>query len=456
MKRLLILFLAVLQITTAQTVDQKMKSSEILELTLDAAIDKALKNNWDIKYSEKEMQKAEEQINEAYASAFPRIDFAGRYTRNIKLPVLFIGPNTAFNNTDQTQTFEIGAKNNFDASVSISQVIYSQKVNTAIQIADEYAEMSKEGNAYAKQDIILAVKKAFYTVLLMEQLVEVTGKNYEVAKANYENVSAMFKQGVASEYDNLRAEVQLANTTPALTQTKNNLAMAKNLIKNITAIDVNQEISLKGKFSYEELPQSTIDEMSITAVYNHPAVKQLAIQASLLDKNVTIEKSEYYPVLSAFGQYAFQSQDNTFQFKNYNWAKTFMVGVNLQYTLFDGFRRGARIEQAIIDKEKVEITKNKLIDGLKIQVLQAKLNMEEAKKRIKAQEKNLEQAEKTLKIAQSRFKNGVGTQLELIDSQAALAFANTNYAQAVYDYLIAKAEWENVVSLNIVNESKQN
>lgn len=456
MKQLLILFLAALQIITAQSVDQKPKSGEVLELTLDAAIDRALKNNWDIKYSEKEMQKAEEQINEAYASAFPRIDFAGRYTRNIKLPVLFIGPNTAFNNTDQTQTFEIGAKNNFDASVSISQVIYSQKVNTAIQIADEYAQMSKEGNAYAKQDIILAVKKAFYTVLLMEELVEVTGKNYEVAKANYENVSSMFKQGVASEYDNLRAEVQLANTTPALTQTKNNLAMAKNLLKNIAAINVNQEISIKGKFNYDELPQSTIDEMSITAVYNHPAVKQLAIQASLLDKNVTIEKSEYYPVLSAFGQYAFQSQDNTFQFKNYNWAKTFMVGVNLQYTLFDGFRRGARIEQAIIDKEKVEITKNKLIDGLKIQVLQAKLNMEEAKKRIKAQEKNLEQAEKTLKIAQSRFKNGVGTQLELIDSQAALAFANTNYAQAVYDYLIAKAEWENVVSLNIVNESKQN
>ncbi|MDP3445290.1 MAG: TolC family protein, partial [Ignavibacteria bacterium] len=122
MKQLLILFLAAFQFMSAQTIEDKIKPNEILELTLDAAIERALKNNWDIKYSEKEMQKAEEQINEAYASAFPRIDFAGRYTRNIKLPVLFIGPNTAFNTSDQTQTFEIGAKNNFDASVSISQV----------------------------------------------------------------------------------------------------------------------------------------------------------------------------------------------------------------------------------------------------------------------------------------------------------------------------------------------
>jgi outer membrane protein TolC len=80
--------------------------------------------------------------------------------------------------------------------------------------------------------------------------------------------------------------------------------------------------------------------------------------------------------------------------------------------------------------------------------MQAIMNMDEAKKRIDAQSKSLEQAEKAQKIAQTRYKNGVGTQLELIDTQAAMTMAHTNYAQAVYDYLVAKAEWENAVSLS--------
>jgi outer membrane protein len=444
-----ILLLLIIQIPVLCSLqDTQLKADDTkvtLIITLQEAINLALQNNWDIKLSEKEIQKANEQINEAYANAFPRLDLKGNYTRNIKLPVLFLPPNTAFNPTDQTQTFELGASNNWDASITFSQVIYSQKVNTAIQIADEYAELSQMGNQSIRNDIVLGVKKAFYGVLLMQDLVKVSKQGFEVAKVNYENVAAMYKQGVVSEYDFLRAEVQLANTSPMVTKMENNLEMAKNLLKNILAVDVATPINVKGEFVYEELPQNMIDEMSITAIYNNPSVKQLGVQVSLLGKNITIEQSEYYPTLAAFGQYAFQTQDNTFKFKDYQWAKSFMLGVSLQYTLFDGFRRGARIQQAIIDKEKVEIAKKKIEDGVKIRVLQAKLGMDEARKRIKAQEKSLEQAEKALRIAQSRFKSGVGTQLELIDGQAALTIAHTNYAQAIYDYLSAKADWENVV-----------
>jgi outer membrane protein len=419
----------------------------LMELTLKDAINLALQNNWDIKLSEKEIQKANEQISEAYANAFPRVDVKGNYTRNIKLPVMFLPPNTSFNPTDQVQTFELGASNNWDASVTLSQVIYSQKVNTAIKIADEYAELSRAGNQSVRNDVVLGVKKAFYGVLLMQELVKVSRHGYDVAKANYDNVSAMYKQGVASEYDYLRAEVQLANSTPMLTQMENNFEMSKNLLKNILALDVQTPIKVVGEFVYTELPTSILEEHGINSIDANPLVKQLGIQASLLDKNITIERSEYFPTLAAFGTYAYQTQDNTYNFKDYLWAKSFMVGLSLQYTLFDGFRRGARIEQATIDKEKVELNKRKLEDGLKIRVIQAMNGMDEARKRIKAQEKSLEQAEKALTIAQSRFKNGVGTQLELIDGQAALTISQTNYAQAIYDYLSAKADWENVVAI---------
>ncbi|MCX8011146.1 MAG: TolC family protein [Ignavibacteria bacterium] len=429
------------QIATAQ-----IQNSPIV-LTLKDAISIALEKNYDMLLAEEEIKKSEKQINEAYSNAFPRIELSGQYTRNIKLPVLFIPPNTPFNPSPKTLTFELGSANSYNAGLSFSQVIYNQKVNTAIKIASEYADYSKYGERNTRNQVIHNVKRAFYSVLLMQELLKVSKQSYEVAKANYENVSAMFKQGVASEFDFLRAEVQLANVQPMLIQTENNLELSKNLLKNLLAMDINQPIEVKGEFVFEDVPKEVVDELSQNAVANHPMVKQLMIQSSLLDKNITIERSEYFPTLAAFGQYQYQTQDNTFNFKNYTWAKSFMLGLHLSYTIFDGFRRGARIQQAEIDKQKVEIAKLKLEDGLKIQVLQARMKMEEAKKRIYAQEKSLQQAEKALKIAQSRYKNGVGTQLEIIDTEAALTMARTNYAQAIYDFLIAKADWENAVSL---------
>jgi outer membrane protein len=68
--------------------------------------------------------------------------------------------------------------------------------------------------------------------------------------------------------------------------------------------------------------------------------------------------------------------------------------------------------------------------------------MEEARKRIEAQQKSLSQAEKALQISQTRYRSGIGTQLELLDTQVAMTLAKTNYSQAIYDYLTAKADWQ--------------
>ena len=424
------------------------QNKDTLYLTLHDAVSRALENNWDVKLSEKDIQKAQEQIDEAYANAFPRLNLQGTYVRNIKLPVLFLPPNSAFNPTSQTQTLELGSKNSYDAALTLSQVLYSQKVNTAIKIAGEYADYASLGKKATEQQIILTVKKSFYTILLTRQLVKVAYQNFNAAEANYNNVSALYKQGAASEYDFLRSEVQVANVKPMLIQAQNGLELSKIALKNILNIGLEQPIEILGKFEFKKLEPEVMEEAGFNAVNNNPLVKQLRVQESLLDKNIIIQRADYFPTLSFFGQYDFQTQDNTYRIKNYKWVETFMIGLRLDYTLFDGFGRSARIQQAIIDKEKVDLGRRKLEEGIKVQILQARKKMEEAEKKIGAQEKSLQQADKALKISETRYKSGMGTQLEIIDTQAAYTFAQTNYSQAIYDYLIAQADWEYYVSIN--------
>ena len=93
-------------------------------------------------------------------------------------------------------------------------------------------------------------------------------------------------------------------------------------------------------------------------------------------------------------------------------------------------------------------TKSKTEESLKIGLLQASLKMNEALDRINAQKKSVEQAEKALKIAETRYKSGVGTQLEILDTQNALSQTRINYEKSIYDYLIAKTNWEKLLGTN--------
>ncbi len=418
-----------------------------LVLTLDKAVSLALQKNYDIRLAQLSLEKAGEQVTEAYSGAYPQLNFNGQYTRNLKIPVLFLPPNTPFNPTPNTETFSIGAKNSYNLGISLSQSIYDPRLGTAISIAKKYSEYSDLTVESAKDDVIAQVKESFYNVLLSKKLVEVNQEGYNVAQANYENTGALYKQGAASEYDYLRAEVQLANVKPSLIEAKNNLQLAKNALKNLLALELNSTIDVEGEFEVENVSPDLIKQSNDILNEKNPMLRQLSLQKLILEENVSIEKAAYLPSLSAFGNYSWQAEDNTFTFSNYNWANVFTVGLQLSVPIFQGFKRDARIQQAKIDVENLEVTKNKTEAALRIGLLQSKLKMDEALDRINAQKQSVNQAERALGIAQTRYKQGVGTQLEILDTQNSLTQTRINYEKAVYDFLIAKTEWEKVLGI---------
>jgi outer membrane protein TolC len=429
------------------TAAQELSQTPVV-LTLDKAISIALRQNRDVMIAEQDRYRADAQVGEAWAGALPQISINGAYTRYIQKPVLFIPPNNPINPTDKTMAFEIGSTNAYAMSASLTQPLFSQRVGIALQIADLYRDFTEQSYQSTSQAVVRDVRKTFYLVLLAQKLVEANRQGFDVVKANFENVQAQYRNGTAAEFDQLRAEVQLANTEPLVISAENNLALAMNALKNLLAIPVEQDVILQGDFVFEELPETAITEARRNALTTNPMILQLSFQESLLEKNISIERAGYFPSLNLIGGYSWQAQDNTFQFNNYLWAKTLNLGITLSFPVFDGLRTSNRVQQAEIEREKIHYTRIKAEEGLKIQVLSTELRMTEARKRIEGQGKNIDQAKKAVRIAQTRFMSGVGTQLELLDAQVAMTRAQTNYAQAIYDYLVAKAEWQFAVGVS--------
>lgn len=410
-------------------------------LTLDKAISIALEQNRDVLIAEEDRSRADAQIAETRSGAFPQLSFSAQYIRNLKIPVLFLPPGPLFGNTTEL-AFPIGSNNSYQGGLTLTQALYSHQINVALDIANTYKDLSGAGYESTRQSVALQVKKAFYGVLLMQKLLEANRQGLDMVKANYENVQALYNHGQAAEFDLLRAEVQVANTEPVVISTENNLVLAVNGLKSLLSIPLDSNIVVKGDFMFNEVPQSVLDQGTRDAMTTNPSLQQLAFQETMLGQNVSVEQSNYFPSIFAFGSYQWQTQDNTFQFNNYLWAKIMNVGVTMSWNIFDGLRTPARVEQARIELRKVQYTRLKAEEGVSIEVQSARLKMEEAKRRIEGQEKNIEEAKKAVSIAETRYKNGVGTQLELLDTQVAMTLAQTNYAQAIYDYLVAKADWD--------------
>jgi len=404
----------------------------MMEITLPQAIDLALKQNRDVQGSQQDVIKSNAQIREAYSLAMPQVEVSSSYMRNA-IPTVML-----FNGMSIKTTMD----NSYSFSALLAQPLWSRKVGIALEIAKTYHEFFVKGEEATEEATIRGVTKAYYQTLLTKKLVDVTREGLSVVTANRDNIRTAYQTGAAAEFDLLRAEVEVANTEPSLTSAENNYELAKNALKNLLAIPLDRELSLQGDLEFIDLTMDEVAAATVRATEKNTGLMQLRLQESLLAKNVEVERASYYPSLYLVGSYRWQTQDNTFDIGSYRWQDALAFGVSLSFTPFDGFRTASRIQQASSDERKIQITKTKAEEGLQLQIQATADHMVEARKRIQAQSKSLEQAKKALQIAQTRYRNGISTQLELLDAQVAMTRTQTMHAQAIYDFLTAKVDWQ--------------
>ena len=417
-------------------------AAPVVTLTLPKAIELALDRNRDVLIAAQERVKARAQVREAWSNALPRISASGDYSRNLKLPVMFMPANSAFNPTNSTRSIEIGSNNSYQMGASFAQPLYNRKVGVALKIAGTYEQFAQRAFQATAEDVVRNTTKTFYRVMLAEDLVEVNRQGLDVVKANLDNVRSLYEHGSAAEYDLLRAEVQYANTEPLLITAENNFELATNSLKALLSIPFDQGLVLEGAAEFQEVSPPDLETARQHAITRNPGLAQIALRETLATQNIAVVKADYFPSLSLIGAYGWQTQDNTYDVDRYKWANTLAVGLHLSYTLFDGLATRSRVAQVASERRQIHYQRVKAEEGLRIQIRSVESQMDEARKRIEAQQKSLSQARKALQISQTRYKSGIGTQLEVLDTQVAMTRAQTNYSQAIYDYLTAKADWQ--------------
>jgi outer membrane protein len=410
-------------------------------LTLEDAIKIALENSNQVKLSQLEILKSDEKLVEARSALIPRISASGSYSRYLKKPVLFLPPDSPFGRMTGG-VIEIGFDNSYLGAISLQMPLFSWNLYAGIRSALKGKSLAEQAYKSVTLKTIADVKKAFYGALLARENYKITKMRVDLAEDNLKNVEKMYRQGIASEYDYISAQVQYQNLLPLLIQAENNLELAKNALKLVLGIDVKEDIEIEGEMKVDSLIGVDYASSLKDLYEKNPDLKQAELQVELSREIVSLEVSGHLPSLFLTGNLQYQAQANDFNFNQYRWIRTTFIGLQIQIPIFNGFGTQARVDQAQASFqqaiERLNFTKQALENELKNTIYR----IEQSGRRIESQKRAVELAELGYKIARKRFESGVGTQLEVSNAEVNLAQARLNYLQAIYDYLIAMSDLE--------------
>jgi len=457
-------------------------------LTLDKALEIAMSENPTVKVADQEIEKKKYAKKGTYAALFPQISFTADYSRTLKKQVMYmdgdafdigsmLGPvtepivagadqtlqqmvpgyqpgtlaqNIAANTPEPEPSsgdggISVGRDNNWSLGFTAGMPLINASLWKSLAISGLDVELAIEQARSSKIDMANQVKKSYYGVMLANDSYRVFKESYDNAMENYIDVKNKYDQGLVAEYDLIRADVAVKNVEPNMLQAENAVALAKWQLKALLGMDLELKIECDGELEDYKTVLFSDYLATDTALANNTNLRQLDLQSSQLRKTMEMQKADFLPTLSVSALYNWSSMNNDFKFKNYQWNPYSMVGLSLSIPIYSGGSRVQKINQTRVSMSQLTLQRDDLQRNLQLAVKQYMDNMNTCLKRYDAASRGVEQAERGQMIAQKRYETGAGTLLELNDSELALTQSRLNYNQAIYDYVVAKADLEKVL-----------
>jgi outer membrane protein len=415
-------------------------NAETISLSREKAVELALERNEQYKAALLERERIQGQYVEARSGAFPRITFDGSYLRNINLQSSVL---TMTDNDGETEKFTLrfGTPHNYSFGFSLYQPLYAAgKVGTAIKIAKYGFSYTDELIRAAGHDVATEADKAYLDAVAAKDSAQVFHDAERAAQANLEVVQKLYDEGQTSEYELLRAQVQAANITPDRIRAENGADLAINYLKNILALDPETKIELGSTIEEIAIPDLNLDDLISEAIANRPEIVQSREMMNINKKLISIAKSGYKPdvgINSRMQWDSFKDDIGKTSVAGDSWNRSWNVGVVLSWPIFSGFETNGKVQQAKVDYNQSRLNDSQLKRQIQLEVRDAVGKVNEARQRVDALGETVAQAERGLSIGEVRFESGIGTQLELLDSQVALTTARVNRVAALHDLAVA-------------------
>lgn len=419
-------------------------------LTIDRAVSIALDQNRTVKSAVLSEAEAAKKVDETRANFGFSVKAKGTYQRVedssvLTLPLSYydvapvsIGGSTYFAITNPypnvtTVDAKISPDYQQTGEIDVVKPLFTfGKRKNAVALAGKGVDISLAKTEMSRTQLVSDVKKAFHGVLLAAQAVTLQEQAVARAEAHVAQVRSLYEAGLGTKLDKIRSDTELQSAKEQLTIAEKNYRLACKMLNNLLGNDFSSEIRVSDAGAYKMVEMSPLDAYIALAMDNRPELRQLRLGKEAVRLQTELNKNK--PVVAFAGMWYFRSRGSLFVGQD-SWRGVLQCEV----PLYDSALARAKTAQTRLRENDLGLKETDLTNGIKIQVQNAYLEMDEAGERLKTSESILAAAEEGYRIASVSYKEGVATQLDVIDADHYLTGAGLNHAKAKFDYETAKA-----------------
>ncbi|WP_372793965.1 TolC family protein [Lutibacter sp.] len=404
-------------------------SQDSISIGLNEAIQLALQKNTNIVISNYQVKKSEFALKEAKANLLPKLFLNASYYRNIERQVIFLSEGLGVGE----KATKLGSDNDFRNSLNLSFPIYSNYNFVNKKFAKTQFNFQNEVARGTTHSVINATKKAYFNYLIAQEIVKVQSNRLANAQEFLDDINKRLLKGTLTNFDLTSAKVQVAIAKNNLLEAQSNLLPIVNNLKLVLGLNLNDIVKLIDPLILLE-NEIILKEDTNQSLQKNSTLKQLEIAIEVNENQLQLIKSSNYPIIEAIGNYNYQTQANNFNFSEFNWEHTSLVGLQIQFSIFNGTVTKKKVEQAEINKKITEEEKQFTAKQFQMQIgeLISQLNFEKLK--IEVQQENIKLTSEALRLSKKRYQLGVGTILEVNDAELANTQAYLSWLQAVLNY----------------------
>ncbi len=397
------------------------------KLGLRAAQLLAVGNNKQLLAILKEKEVAEGKITEAWADALPNLRLEATYSRLDEVPSFSAGP----------AKVTVGDENNYSLALTLAQPIFrGGAIGAGIRAAKIYSLLADEQVRGVLQQVLYEARKAYYDVLLARELVEVSEEDLARVRRHLADVEKKQRAGTATDFDVLRARVEVSNVEAELIERRNAFHLAKTALLKTLGVSQKSQVELSDHLVYrpEEVELAAAVEK---ALRDRPELRQGELSVRLRREALVAARSGWWPSIDAFvtENYAYPDPHSM---TNLEWGDAWTAGLKASWAIFDAGRTAGRVRQ---EKARLEEERLKLLEAeefVLLDVQQAILNIQDAEQFVRSQSANLERAREGLRLAEAGYRQGVTTEVEVLDARQALSRTQALYYQALHKHMLAR------------------
>lgn len=342
---------------------------------------------------------------------------------------------------------KFGLPLNVSAGIQASQILFDAGVLVAIQARKSLEDLSKLNTKRTEEEIKVSVSKAYYNCVIAEKRMKLLDENIDLLASLETMTTKLFQEGFAERIDADRLTVQKNNLITEKQKIQNLIDLSYAMLKFQMGMPLDNSISLVDDLSIDEVKNGL--ELDRVVNYNNRVEMNLLQMVKKLN-GYDLKRYEkgYLPTVAAVvsGSYATQ----TIAFKELFTLPYFPTGafvLSASMPLYDGGTRKAKAQQARLNILKNENDMDAFKQAVDLESNNARTQLKNSLLSLDNQETNIQLASKVYTIAQKKYKEGVGTNIEILQAEAALKEAQTNYFNSLYEAIVAKIDFQKSLGL---------